>query len=122
MTPEQSVLLSKAHDSVRAAKLLSDAGLYDFTTPADCQNRPPRGQELAPAGWRGIQALAGEQMEPTRSKIELQTVPIKSVDPKDQSNAKAKVVKICDTRIKLFEGESSNVEASKAHPWHLHDR
>jgi uncharacterized protein (UPF0332 family) len=30
MTPEQGALLSKAHDSVRAAKLLSDAGLYDF--------------------------------------------------------------------------------------------
>jgi uncharacterized protein len=30
MTPEQSALLSKAYDSVRAAKLLSDAGLYDF--------------------------------------------------------------------------------------------
>jgi uncharacterized protein (UPF0332 family) len=30
MTPEQSALLSTAHDSVRAAKLLSDAGLYDF--------------------------------------------------------------------------------------------
>jgi uncharacterized protein (UPF0332 family) len=30
MMPEQGVLLSKAHDSVRAAKLLSDAGLYDF--------------------------------------------------------------------------------------------
>jgi hypothetical protein len=30
MTPEQSALLSKAHDSVRAAKLLSDARLYDF--------------------------------------------------------------------------------------------
>ncbi|HEY7420046.1 MAG TPA: hypothetical protein VH593_33010 [Ktedonobacteraceae bacterium] len=29
MTPEQSALLSKAHDSVRAAKLLSDARLYD---------------------------------------------------------------------------------------------
>jgi hypothetical protein len=29
MTPEQSALLSTAHDSVRAAKLLSDAGLYD---------------------------------------------------------------------------------------------
>ncbi len=27
MTPEQSALLSKAHDSVRAAKLLFDAGL-----------------------------------------------------------------------------------------------
>ena len=31
MTPEQSALLSKTYDSVRAAKLLSDAGLYDFT-------------------------------------------------------------------------------------------
>jgi uncharacterized protein (UPF0332 family) len=30
MTPEQSALLSKAYDSVRAAKLLSDAELYDF--------------------------------------------------------------------------------------------
>jgi len=30
MTPEQGALLSKAHDSVRAAKLLSDAGLHDF--------------------------------------------------------------------------------------------
>ena len=30
MTPEQSALLSKAYDSVRAAKLLSDARLYDF--------------------------------------------------------------------------------------------
>ena len=30
MTPEQGALLSKAHDRVRAAKLLSDAGLYDF--------------------------------------------------------------------------------------------
>jgi uncharacterized protein (UPF0332 family) len=30
MTPEQGALLSKAHDSVRAATLLSDAGLYDF--------------------------------------------------------------------------------------------
>ena len=30
MTPEQSALLSKAYDSVRAAKLLSDAGLYGF--------------------------------------------------------------------------------------------
>jgi uncharacterized protein (UPF0332 family) len=30
MTPEQSALLSKAYDSVRAVKLLSDAGLYDF--------------------------------------------------------------------------------------------
>jgi hypothetical protein len=29
MTPEQSALLNKAYDSVRAAKLLSDAGLYD---------------------------------------------------------------------------------------------
>jgi hypothetical protein len=61
-------------------------------------------------------------MEPTRSKIELQTIPIKSVDPKDQVNAKAKVVKICNTRVKLFEGAPGDVEASKAHPWHLHDR
>jgi uncharacterized protein (UPF0332 family) len=30
MTPEQAALLSKAHESVRAAKLLSDAGLCDF--------------------------------------------------------------------------------------------
>jgi uncharacterized protein (UPF0332 family) len=30
MTPEQGALLSKAHDSVRAAQLLSDAELYDF--------------------------------------------------------------------------------------------
>ena len=30
MTPEQAALLSKAHDSVRAAKLLSDAGFCDF--------------------------------------------------------------------------------------------
>jgi len=30
MTPEQEALLSKAHDSVRAAQLLADAGLYDF--------------------------------------------------------------------------------------------
>ena len=30
MTPKQDAFLSKAHDSVRAAKLLSDAGLYDF--------------------------------------------------------------------------------------------
>jgi uncharacterized protein (UPF0332 family) len=30
MTPEQQALLNKAHDSVRAASLLSDAGLYDF--------------------------------------------------------------------------------------------
>jgi len=30
MMPEQGALLSKAHDSVRAAKLLADAGLYDF--------------------------------------------------------------------------------------------
>ena len=30
MTPEQSALLSKAYDSVRAAKLLSDAEFYDF--------------------------------------------------------------------------------------------
>jgi uncharacterized protein (UPF0332 family) len=30
MTPEQGAFLSKAHDSVRAAKLLSDAGFYDF--------------------------------------------------------------------------------------------
>ena len=30
MTPEQGALLSTAYDSVRAAKLLSDAGLYDF--------------------------------------------------------------------------------------------
>ena len=30
MMPEQGALLSKAYDSVRAAKLLSDAGLYDF--------------------------------------------------------------------------------------------
>jgi hypothetical protein len=43
-------------------------------------------------------------MEPARSKIELQTIPIKGVDPKDQINAKAKVVKICDTCVKLFEG------------------
>ena len=61
-------------------------------------------------------------MESARSKIELQTIPIKSVDPKDQINAKAKIVKICDTRVKLFEGEPGDVEASKAHPWHLHDR
>ena len=73
-------------------------------------------------GWRGIQALAGEQMESARSKIELQTIPIKSVDPKDQINAKAKVVKICDTRVKLFEGEPGDVEASKSYQWHLHDR
>jgi hypothetical protein len=38
MTPEQGALLSKAYDSVRAAKLLADAALYDFayrvlTTP-----------------------------------------------------------------------------------------
>jgi hypothetical protein len=43
-------------------------------------------------------------MEPARRKIELQTIPIKGVDPKDQINAKAKVVKICDARVKLFEG------------------
>jgi hypothetical protein len=61
-------------------------------------------------------------MEPTRSKIELQTIPIKSVDPKDQINAKAKVVKICDPRVKLFERELGDVEASKSHPWYLHDR
>ena len=61
-------------------------------------------------------------MEPARSKIELQTIPIKSVDPKDQINAKAQVVKICETRVKRFEGELGDVEASKAHPWHLHDR
>jgi len=30
MTPEQEALLSKARDSVRAARLLADAGLYDF--------------------------------------------------------------------------------------------
>jgi uncharacterized protein (UPF0332 family) len=30
MIPEQGVLLSNAHDSVRAAKLLSEAGLYNF--------------------------------------------------------------------------------------------
>jgi uncharacterized protein (UPF0332 family) len=30
MTPEQAALLSKAHDSVRGAKLLADDGLYDF--------------------------------------------------------------------------------------------
>jgi len=30
MTPEQAALLSKAHDSVRAAKLLSDAKLCDL--------------------------------------------------------------------------------------------
>ena len=30
MTPEQQALLHKARDSVRAASLLSDAGLYDF--------------------------------------------------------------------------------------------
>ena len=30
MTPEQDALRSKACDSVRAAKLLSEAGLYDF--------------------------------------------------------------------------------------------
>jgi hypothetical protein len=69
-----------------------------------------------------MQALAGEQMEPARSKIELQTIPIKSVDPKYQINAKAKVVKICDTRVKLFEGAPGDIEASKAHSWHLHDR
>ena len=61
-------------------------------------------------------------MEPARSKIELQTIPIKSVDPKDQINAEAKVVKICHTRVKLFEGEPGDVEASKSHLWHLHDR
>ena len=55
-------------------------------------------------------------MESTRSKIELQTIPIKSVDPKDQINAKAKVVKICDPRVKLFEREPGDVEASKSHP------
>ena len=61
-------------------------------------------------------------MEPARSKIELQTIPIKGVDPKDQINAKAQVVKICDARVKLFEGEPGDVEASKSYPWHLHDR
>jgi uncharacterized protein (UPF0332 family) len=30
MTPEQGALLRKAHDSVRGARLLADAGLYDF--------------------------------------------------------------------------------------------
>ncbi len=30
MTPEQEALLIKAQDSVRAASLLADAGLYDF--------------------------------------------------------------------------------------------
>ena len=30
MTPEQGALLSKAHDSARTARLLYDAGLYDF--------------------------------------------------------------------------------------------
>jgi len=32
-------------------------------------------------------------MEPARSKIELRTIPITSVDPKDQINATVKVVK-----------------------------
>ena len=31
MTPEQGALLSKAQDSVRGARLLADAGLYDFS-------------------------------------------------------------------------------------------
>ena len=30
MTPEQAALLSKAQESVRGARLLADAGLYDF--------------------------------------------------------------------------------------------
>ena len=61
-------------------------------------------------------------MEPACNKIELQTIAIKSVDPKDQINAKAKVVKSYETRVKRFEGEPGDVEASKTHPWHLHDR